>query len=103
MSYVAQRGDVYLNERSHTAMCRTAAPEMLMQFSQNENGGILGGREGDQTGRESNVRPYYDYPRDGILRYVGEGGAATAGTVSTSIPDLHYRACSQASGWLAEW
>ncbi|WP_143412187.1 endolysin-like domain-containing protein [Arabiibacter massiliensis] len=102
MSYVAQRGDVYLNERSHTAMCRTAVPDVLMQFSINENGGIVGGREGDQTGRESNVRAYYDYPWDGILRYVGEGGSPTAGTTSATVPDLRYRACSQANGWLAE-
>lgn len=102
MSYIAQRGDVYLNERNHTAMCRSAVPDVLMQFSLNENGGIVGGREGDQTGRESNVRPYYDYPWDGILRYVGEGGAPAVGTTSAAVPDLRYRACSQANGWLDE-
>ena len=53
MSYTAQRGDIYLNERSHTALCKSAVPDMLMQFSIDENGGIMGGREGDQTGSES--------------------------------------------------
>lgn len=102
MSYTAQRGDIYLNERSHTALCKSAVPDMLMQFSIDENGGIMGGREGDQTGSESNTRPYYDYPWDGILRFVGEGGAPAQGTQSSTIPDIRYRACSQAQGWLPE-
>lgn len=102
MSYTAQRGDIYLNERSHTALCKSAVPDMLMQFSIDENGGIIGGREGDQTGSESNTRPYYDYPWDGILRFVGEGGAPAQGSQSSTIPDIRYRACSQAQGWLPE-
>ena len=71
MTYVAQRGDVYLNEGAHTAMCVSAVPDMLAEFSINEHGGITGGAVGDQTGRESWVHAYYDYPWDGILRYVG--------------------------------
>ncbi|WP_302392767.1 hypothetical protein [Eggerthella sinensis] len=104
MSYTAQPGDVYLNERDHTAMCKTAVPDVLMQFSINENGDIIGGREGDQTGQESNTRPYYDYPWNGILRYIGEGSSDTPsyGTQDHSIPDLRYRVCSQAQGWLPE-
>ena len=67
--YVAQRGDVYLNETSHTAMCTSAVPDMLAEFSINEFGGIVGGQVGDQTGSESHVRSYYDFPWDGILAY----------------------------------
>lgn len=67
--YIAQRGDVYLNEISHTAMCTSAVPDMLAEFSINEFGGIVGGQVGDQTGRESHVRSYYDFPWDGILAY----------------------------------
>lgn len=70
--YVAKRGDVYLNERDHTAMCQSAVPDMLSEFLSNEHGGIVGGQVGDQTGRESLVRPYYDYPWDGILAYNGK-------------------------------
>ena len=102
MSYTARRGDIYLNERSHTALCKSAFPDMLMQFSIDENGGIIGGREGDQTGNESNTRPYYDYPWDGILHFIGEGGTPAQGTQSSTIPDIRYRACSQAQGWLPE-
>ena len=50
MTYVAQRGDVYLNEGAHTAMCMSAVPDMLAEFSINEHGGITGGAVGDQTG-----------------------------------------------------
>lgn len=67
--YVAQRGDVYLNEASHTAMCQSAVPDMLSEFSINEFGGITGGQVGDQTGRESRIAPYYSFPWDGILAY----------------------------------
>ena len=68
--YIARRGDVYLNEYAHTAMCKSASPDMLMQFSISENG-TIDGREGDQTGWESNTRVYYSYPWDGKLVYVG--------------------------------
>lgn len=68
----AQRGDVYLNERNHTAMCvddGTGAygADMLAEFAINENGGIHGGQVGDQTGNECHIVPYYDYPWDCTL------------------------------------
>ena len=79
--YIARRGDVYLNEYAHTAMCKSASPDLLMQFSISENG-TIDGREGDQTGWESNTREYYSYPWDGKLAYVGpqpgEGGEPDA-------------------------
>lgn len=67
--YIAQRGDIYLNEVNHTAMCQTAVPDILSEFNLNEFGGIVGGQVGDQTGRESLTRPYYNFPWDGILAY----------------------------------
>lgn len=75
--YVAQRGDVYLNEVNHTAMCQSAAPDMLSEFLINEKGTITGGQVGDQTGRESLVRPYYD-AWDGILAYNHKADGAEA-------------------------
>lgn len=86
--YIAQRGDVYLNERDHTAMCQTAVPDMLSQFSINELGGIVGGQVGDQTGNESHVRPYYDFPWDGILAYNGraDGGVEQEPSQPTPAP-----------------
>lgn len=51
----------------HTSVCKSEDPDLLMQFSINENGGVHGGKKGDQTGSESNVRPFRDYPYDGRL------------------------------------
>lgn len=70
--YVAKRGDVYLNEASHTAMCQSAVPDTLSEFSINELGTITGGQVGDQTGSESRIGAYYDFPWDGVLSYNGK-------------------------------
>lgn len=66
-----KRGDVLLCHNGsfqHTALMISA--DTLVQASQSENGGIYG-VEGDQTGREINISPYYT-PRlgwDYVLRY----------------------------------
>lgn len=68
--YIAQKGDVYLNETHHTAMCQNAVPDTLSEALGNEWGGIIGGQVGDQTGWEFVTdKPYYDFPWDGILAY----------------------------------
>lgn len=93
MSYIAQRGDVYLNERDHTAMCTSAVPDVLAEFSISENGTIYG-NVGDQTGHESSIHGYYDYPWNGILRWIGSGEAAgnpAPAPAPSGIPDLRYR------------
>lgn len=80
MSFIAQAGDVYLNEACHTAMCLSAEPDVLMQFSINEKGTATGGKQGDQKqvgeydekyGRgESHLKMYYSYPWNGILECI---------------------------------
>lgn len=65
-----QRGDVLLNETSHTAMYIGNNQEV--EASINELGGTTGGQPGDQTGREFLVRPYRNYPWDCVLRYIGD-------------------------------
>lgn len=68
--YIAQKGDIYLNETTHTAMCQNAIPDTLSEAVINEFGGIVGGQDGDQTGWEFVTdKPYYDFPWDGILAY----------------------------------
>lgn len=98
MSYIAQRGDIYLNEVNHTAMCTSAVPDMLAEFSISENG-TIDGAEGDQTGYESHIRTYYDYPWNGILRYIGEGassepssGGSSSGSQSSGVPAIMLQA-----------
>lgn len=79
MSFVAQTGDIYLNERDHTAMCQSAIPDMLSEFCIAENGGIFAGQVGDQSGRESWIHAYYDYPWNGILHYNGKADTDKVG------------------------
>ncbi len=89
MSFNAVRGDIYLNEANHTAMCLDGGKDgvygydCLGEFSISETGGIYG-KSGDQTGGESSIHAYYNYPWDGILHYNGKANSNT--TVSTSKP-----------------
>lgn len=88
--YVAQRGDVYLNEGHHTAVCTCADPDTLAQFSRSETCGITG-REGDQDGYESNIRGYYSYPWDGKLAWLNDGkvlGGTVSDVADATDPDL---------------
>lgn len=74
--YSARRGDIYLNVTHHTAVCRYGAYEAggdtLMQFSGSERG-TIDGAEGDQTGRESNIKAFYEYPWDYTLSWTSDG------------------------------
>ena len=63
-----RRGDILLNESHHAAMY--LGNGKLGQFSISERG-TTHGQRGDQTGYESNVKGYYNYPWNGILRYTG--------------------------------
>ena len=92
MDFTAQRGDIYLNEANHTAMCVSAVPDLLAEFCIAENGTAYG-TEGDQTGWEAYVHGYYDYPWDGILHFTGgeasggaSGGSPTGGGSGGSQP-----------------
>lgn len=60
-------GDVLLNHQDHTAMMISTT--QLAQASIDENGGIMGGKVGDQTGYEIHTRSYYNYPWNAVLRY----------------------------------
>lgn len=85
-NYSAQRGDIYLNETHHTAMCLhpygSAQGDILGQFSISEHGTTSGTR-GDQTGYESNIKAYYNYPWNGKLVYCGP---ARSGSSAPSQP-----------------
>lgn len=74
----AVRGDVYLNDSSHTAMCQDGGSDgyygydALSEFSINENGEVYGGQRGDQNGWESHITGYYSYPWYCTLHYNGK-------------------------------
>ena len=91
MSFNAVRGDIYLNEANHTAMCLDGGKDgiynadTLGEFSISETGGIYG-QSGDQTGGESRIGPYYDGSWDGILHYNGKADSSTSTQkIETSI------------------
>lgn len=106
MSFLAEPGDLYLNESSHVAMCYTQHPDILTEFCINEFGGTYGGQRGDQTGGEAAVHNYYDYPWDGILHYNGkaDGGAPAKPKQNPgqayNNAGLHYRVHVSEEGWL---
>ncbi len=62
-----EAGDVLLNHECHTAMMIDS--KRLAQASIDERGDIKGGKPGDQTGQEINIRSYYSYPWNVVLRY----------------------------------
>lgn len=64
-----QAGDILLNDADHTAVY--LGDGLLAQASISETGGI-DGAPGDQTGGETNITPYYDYPWDCYLRYANQ-------------------------------
>lgn len=98
MSFNASRGDIYLDEENHTAMCirNDGTADLLGEFSISETGGI-DGEPGDQTGRESWVHDYYSGSWDGILHYNGKAdvggapGGSGSGAPSGDVSELAAR------------
>lgn len=74
----AKRGDIYLAEQKHTAMCQDGGSDgvlgydALSEFNRNENHGATYGKVGDQDGYESVVRGYYDDGWNWVLHYNGK-------------------------------
>lgn len=59
-------GDILLNDLNHVAVY--IGNNQLAQASISENGTAYGS-DGDQTGMETNISNYYDYPWNAVLRY----------------------------------
>jgi hypothetical protein len=70
-------GDVLLNDKDHTAMY--VGNNQLAQASIDEHGNATGGKSGDQTGHETEVRSYYDFPWKRVLRFHGTAQPVTPG------------------------
>lgn len=75
-----QRGDVLLNDSSHTAMALGGGK--IVQATINEKGTVTGGKTGDQTGREIYIRSYYNYPWNVVLRYAARETSSGANTAT---------------------
>ena len=70
-------GDVHLNTNHH--VCMSISNTNIAQASINEKGTVVGGKTGDQTGREIWIRNYYEYSYgwDVHLRYAGKNTEVT--------------------------
>jgi hypothetical protein len=85
-------GDILLNDADHVAVYIGGG--LLCQASIAETGGA-DGAPGDQTGGETNTSPYYDYPWDCYLRYVGPQDADGVTTQKTKDDDDMLKAIIQ--------
>ncbi|MBQ9000400.1 MAG: hypothetical protein IJ087_00920 [Eggerthellaceae bacterium] len=77
-STTAQVGDGYLNDENHVAMCQSVEPDLLSEFSWGDNG-AYGNRRGDQSGWESHICEFYDYPWWCTLHYNGKADGTVSG------------------------
>lgn len=91
-----QRGDVLLNKRHHVAQYCGNGKEV--EASINELGKAVGGRTGDQTGKEILIRKYRNYPWDCVLRYVGSDKTNLYKEVKKTVPDKLYKDDSAKNG-----
>lgn len=67
-AWQAELGDPLVNEANHVAMRQ--GDGRLSEFSWGDNG-AYGNQRGDQSGRESYIGNWYEYPWDGCLHYNG--------------------------------
>jgi hypothetical protein len=77
-------GDVLLNDGDHTAMY--VGDGQVAQASIDEHGNAAGGALGNQTGRETLVRSYYNFPWSCVLRFHGTAQAATPAATAAAKP-----------------
>lgn len=82
-------GDILLNDACHVAVY--IGGNQLAQASISENN-TISGMGGDQTGRETNISNYYDYPWNAVLRYTGEteDDMPTASEIAKAVWEYHW-------------
>ena len=110
----AYRGDIYLNDEAHTAICQDGGQggwDSLSEFSMGESGDVYGNQPGDQTGYESHITGFYNYPWWCTLHYNGaaddsqgssEGDAYIPPQVNVDIPYIAFKVKTIDNGWLGE-
>lgn len=87
---IKQAGDILLNDACHVAVY--IGGNQLAQASISENN-TISGMGGDQTGRETNISTYYDYPWNAVLRYTGEteDDMPTASEIAKAVWEYHWK------------
>lgn len=79
-----QKGDVVWKS-GHVEMCSSSG--YLVGAHINEKGTTTGGQKGDQTGKEINVRTYYNKPWTTVLRYT-TGSSGSSGSSSSVVSSI---------------
>lgn len=85
-----QVGDVLLKPYGHTEMVCSTQPLQLVGAHIDERGKTMGGKKGDQTGREIAVGGYYNYPWKYVFRYVKEKPTQDIHAVALAVIDGIY-------------
>lgn len=93
-----QRGDILLAPGAHVAAY--IGDGRIAEAAINENGDIINGTPGDQTGQETRVTDYYDYPWDYILRYTGDAHENIAETISRKDTEMLILTDENETGYL---
>ena len=75
-------GDILLNDVNHVAVYLGGG--QLAQASSSEHNSLYG-TAGDQTGRETNISPYYNFPWNCYLRYESEDDMPTAQEIAEAV------------------
>lgn len=75
-------GDILLNDVNHVAVYLGGG--QLAQASISEHNSRYG-TAGDQTGRETNISPYYNFPWNCYLRYESEDDMPTAQEIAEAV------------------
>ena len=75
-------GDILLNDVNHVAVYLGGG--QLAQASISEHNSLYG-TAGDQTGRETNISPYYNFPWNCYLRYESEDDMPTAQEIAEAV------------------
>lgn len=75
-------GDILLNDVNHVAVYLGGG--QLAQASNSEHNSLYG-TAGDQTGRETNISPYYNFPWNCYLRYESEDDMPTAQEIAEAV------------------
>lgn len=85
-----QTGDILLKPYGHTEMVCSTQPLKLVGAHIDERGKTMGGKKGDQTGREIAVGGYYNYPWKYVFRYVKEKPTRDIHAVALAVIDGIY-------------
>jgi hypothetical protein len=96
-----QPGDVLLNDGDHTAMY--VGNGQVAQASIDEHGRASGGESGDQSGQETLVCSYYNFPWSCVLRFHGKAPSVHTGEYIVKEGDNLFSIASKLLGDGNKW